>query len=376
MSLINQMLHDLESRRASGAVLPDQVRALPPVRKFEPPWWLFDFACAAALVGLVGLQSRDQSAAAPPSPVANFPAVNIAAPAVAVLRRTLELENSPVIEPPSVRPRPPSPIKQPVPTAAVLSEVTAPDVEARAEKSAAKVTAPVAAPMVLANAKPAALLLKTPDSAVEIIAPAQIIHPQIDKRAQQMTPSQLSEVEYRDAANLLNQGQLAEAQEGFRRALQIYPAHAGARQGLFGLLLDAKKNGEAERVIEDGLALNPNHPGFAMALARLRVDRGDNAGAINVLQKTASVASGNPDYIAFLAALMQRQSRHQEAVDNFRAALRLAPGSGVWLMGLGISLQALNRNSEAQDAFRRARETNTLNADLQAFVDLRLKQLR
>jgi MSHA biogenesis protein MshN len=45
-------------------------------------------------------------------------------------------------------------------------------------------------------------------------------------------------------------------------------------------------------------------------------------------------------------------------------------------MGLGISLQALNRNSEAQEAFRRAKSSNTLNPELQAFVDQRLKQLQ
>ena len=45
-------------------------------------------------------------------------------------------------------------------------------------------------------------------------------------------------------------------------------------------------------------------------------------------------------------------------------------------MGLGISLQALNRNTEAQEAYRRARGTNTLNPELQAFVDQRLRQLQ
>ena len=45
-------------------------------------------------------------------------------------------------------------------------------------------------------------------------------------------------------------------------------------------------------------------------------------------------------------------------------------------MGLGISLQALGRNTDAQDAFRRARASNTLNPDLQAFVDQRLRQLQ
>jgi len=155
-----------------------------------------------------------------------------------------------------------------------------------------------------------------------------------------------------------------------------YLAYTGARQGLFGLLLDARKNGEAEQVLVEGLRINPNQPGFAMVLARLQVDRGDTAGAIDTLHRSAPSALNSPDYLAFHAALLQRQSRHPEAVDHYQAALRLAPGSGVWLMGLGISLQAVRRNADAQDAFRRAKASNSLNPELLAFVDQRLRQLQ
>ena len=94
------------------------------------------------------------------------------------------------------------------------------------------------------------------------------------------------------------------------------------------------------------------------------------------MQRSAPAAQGSPDYLARLAALLQRQSRHGEAVEYYQAALRLAPGSGVWQMGLGISLQGLNRTAEARDAYRRARESNTLSPESQAFVDQRLKQLQ
>ena len=87
-------------------------------------------------------------------------------------------------------------------------------------------------------------------------------------------------------------------------------------------------------------------------------------------------AQNSPDYLAFYAALLQRQSRHREAAEQYQAALKIAPQSGVWLMGMGISLQALGRNSEAQDAFRRAKASNSLSAELQAFVDQRLRQLQ
>lgn len=199
---------------------------------------------------------------------------------------------------------------------------------------------------------------------------------QIDKRSQELTAREVAENEYRAGATLLSQGRSAEAQDKFRIALQEFPAHAGARQGLFGLLVAAKRTNEAEHLLHEGLRANPNQPGLAMALARMQVDRGDTPAAVETLQKTAGSGQGSADYLAFLAALQQRQSRHSEAVENYHAALRLAPQSGVWWMGLGISLQALNRNPDAQDAFRRAKSSNVLSAELLAFVDQRLKQLQ
>jgi MSHA biogenesis protein MshN len=198
----------------------------------------------------------------------------------------------------------------------------------------------------------------------------------IDKQVKQLTPAQAAENEYREAANFLSQGRIAEAQESFRQALQHNPGHIGARQGLFGLMVDARRPGEAEQLLREGLKLNANQPGFAMALARLQLDRNDVTAAIETLQGSAAGAQNSPDYLAFHAALLQRQTRHREAAEQYQAALRLAPQSGVWLMGLGISLQALNRTAEAQDAFRRARASNSLSADLQAFVEQRLRQLQ
>jgi MSHA biogenesis protein MshN len=72
---------------------------------------------------------------------------------------------------------------------------------------------------------------------------------------------------------------------------------------------------------------------------------------------------------------MQRQSRHEEAVAQYQIALKLVPNNGLWLMGEGISLQALQRNGEARAAYQQALATNNLSAQLQAFVQQKLKEL-
>jgi MSHA biogenesis protein MshN len=93
------------------------------------------------------------------------------------------------------------------------------------------------------------------------------------------------------------------------------------------------------------------------------------------LQKNLPDAKDQADYQAFMAVLMQRQNRHQEAIVFFQAALQLVPNNGVWLMGMGISLQAMQRNEEAKEVYTRALTSNSLNAQLQAFVQKKLKEL-
>ena len=417
MSLINQMLQDLEKRRASGGergALPNQVRVLPPPDKTTLSWRAAGITGTVALIAFVGWRLSNNYPISPSSPIAQTPALS-SAPAQAqsprsgpTSRLSLELASVPVARtiasaaagagsqvdepaqagPPRRKPgamefqshasaTPPAPLA----TAAVI----APSVSTPAKSAPTAVNPePVKiAALPTDTPTPAAVSIKPAGSAPRMVdvlpeKPGQEVtaKPQIDKRAQTLTAQQLAENEYRDAANLLELGRLADAQEGFRRALQLNPAHDGARQGLYGLLAAAKKYGEAEQVLQDGLKLNSNQLVFAMALSGLQYERGDIAGAVETLQKSAPAAHSSPDYLARLAALLQRQSRHPEAVERYQAALRLAPGSGVWLMGLGISLQAVGRNKDAQDIFRRAKASNTLNPELQAFVDLRLKQLQ
>ena len=141
-----------------------------------------------------------------------------------------------------------------------------------------------------------------------------------------------------------------------------------------GLLLENKRTTEAERILQEGVRINPRQTGFVMILSRIQMERGDAAAALDTLQKSLPYATNQAEYRAFMGALLQRQSRHKEAAEHYRAAVSLSPGSGVWLMGLGISLQAEGQTAEAHDAFLRAKETNSLNTDLQAFVDQRIRQ--
>lgn len=197
----------------------------------------------------------------------------------------------------------------------------------------------------------------------------------VNKKVKPLSVQQQADNEFRRANGLMQQGRNDEALAGYEAALQLDVGHEAARQAMAALLLQNKRNADAEHALQDGLKYNIKNSSFAMLLARIQVDRDASWSALLVLQKTLPYAERQPDYQAFVAALLQRLNRHKEAVAHYQTAVQLAPNSGVWWMGLGISLQALQRNEEARVAFKHALESHTLNADLQTYVTQQLKAL-
>jgi MSHA biogenesis protein MshN len=209
-------------------------------------------------------------------------------------------------------------------------------------------------------------------------APAAKIAVQAETDAvpmKQVSSAQLADAEFRRAAGLMHQGRIADAIAGYEAALRLNAGHETARQALVALLLDGKRNADAEKVLLDGLKSKPENTAFTMLLARLQVERGALEQATATLEISLPFADAQADYRAFMAALLQRQNRHLEAISHYQIVLQHAPDNGVWLMGYGISLQALQRNTEAKDAFKRALDTQKLSPELQAFVQQQLKGL-
>lgn len=367
MSVINQMLVDLDRRRASGEErnrIPDHVRALPGESvSGQRPKVLIAAAVMAAAAATAGawwwMNGRVPSAPAVKSEAA---LMRKPAPAAAPLsheaveniahRMSLELANvpEPVVADTQIAAASVLPPREPAPPAVKLRSAAAPAAARAADAPSAK-TSP---------SRAAAIAAEPPRA-------------EINKKVRELSPRQRAEAEYAKGAAALYAGRSADAQTAFEAALQFDPTYHGARQALVGVLLEARRQPEASQVLQEGLAIAPAQTGFAMALARLQVERGDLDAGAQTLARSLEFAASNPDYIAFYAGLLQRQQKHSEAVEQFSRALGQRGNVGIWLLGLGVSLEALNRGSDAQEAYRRAKATGNLSPDLQTFADQRLR---
>jgi MSHA biogenesis protein MshN len=330
MSLINQMLQDLDARGSqTGEAMQPSVKPVVRAGRHTPMLMgaLAVLLVLAAVFGWRQYQSPAPLAAdARPVPILRAkPAPVAAAPAPVAL---------PVAEPE------PAPAEQ------------APPAKAHTEKPVVK-------------ARPAAE--RKAATAAEA-APRKAAPP-----GRQMSAQQQAESDYRRALASLQDGRMADAVAALEQALQADPRHDAARQTLVGLLIEAKRTDDAIAQLRLGLAIEPRQPPMAMLLARLQIERGDSG--IDSLMRTLPYAEGNSEYHAFLAGALQRQQRHREAAEQYQAALRGAPHNAVWLMGMGISLQAEKRSAEALDAFQKSKAAGSLSPELQAFVDRKLQQL-
>lgn len=354
MSLLNQMLKDLEQRHASSTEVKElhgEIHSVPDVAASVQWWRIILVMLSLLLLGFaVWWAMRQQS----PQPAMPMPA-SVVPPAVMPAQPVAALPT----EPPPV-----------APAADVTTVPRLPGLETGLHST------PLAPSAIPGSARKAEPPVEPVDAMPTVTEPPKHVKLSPEVSIKSMTPQQRSDNQYKQAVSLLQQGRVAEARDAFMLAVQEDPANHNARQMLAGLLVESKRSGEAMEVLQDGVRIAPEQSGFTMALARLQVEAGDRDTALQTLEQGAKYAGDDAEYHAFYAALLQRSGRHDEAVTQYLASLQTDPANTNWLVGVGISLQEQGRYADAREAFERARMVGGMVPELAAFVDQRLSQLK
>jgi MSHA biogenesis protein MshN len=356
MSLINEMLRDLDRRQAlavpGGPLPPGHVSAVaPPPHGRQWFWTLVAFLMVLALawVGWVAYQIHARP----------MLATELAFKA-AEERKARPPEPQPIAKP-SVAP------PQPAPEAAKESEPPelfklAPLIETPIAESV-KPKAPAPAPTALPPQQKARIASNTSASAVT-------------RRDIPRTPAEQAESQFRQGVAFLNQGRVSDAQEQFAGAITRYAGHQAARQALVAIYIERGRLEEAKLVLEEGLSINPGNVQFATVLARILVERRDYASAENVLASARAGGDTDADYQLVLGAVLQHQGRHPQATAAFEKAASLKPQPATTWLAMAISFEASGRKAEALEAYRKSLAANTLSQEARGYAEARIRGLR
>lgn len=182
--------------------------------------------------------------------------------------------------------------------------------------------------------------------------------------------------QYQGALSAAENSDFNSAIEKLYALIKMDPYYNDARVSLVALLMDQGGQVQARQLVDDGLKLYPAYIPFIELKARMLTTEGKIKNALALLQTTSPSINDNPDYHAFIAALYQRSNKDALAVNLYNRLLALNPHNGSWWFGLAISLEKTNHVKDAVQAYTRAMTEGHLSADSLAYLQTRLEALQ
>lgn len=338
MSVINQMLRELDARGAAAPALPAASNGT--IRASRRP--------AGLMLGGLGLLAAGAAAIYWTPPVAPTVVEASAAPGIA------RQEAAPV---------------------AVVSAQAAPDIQTapQAVMAVPPGEPAIAAFVPLQAAVPApTMIVATPDRPIGPLALAQTVEPSVTltapavvKKMTELSPEAEAQQHYDDAQALRRAGKLDAAIGKYRQALARNPGMASARIQLARLLQESGQADAALSLLKAGFEQLADDR-LAIAAGRLLADMGQRGEALEWLAR--GQAGLRPADHALMGALLSQAQHHEEAGRAYQRALAADPSQGGWLLGLGLALEAEGRIDEARMAYRSALERGEFKPEVIRFL--------
>ncbi len=182
--------------------------------------------------------------------------------------------------------------------------------------------------------------------------------------------------QYQKALQLSTAGRNRDAMKALTSILIANPEYAPARESLALLLIAQGNMVQASQVIQIGLRQRPFYPAYIQLKARILVDEGKINKALYLLQMAPPLLTANPDYHAFIAALYQRQGHSLLAEKLYEQLLAVQPNNGKWWMGLGIALENMGKPTLAMEAYVKASASDYLSPELKIYAESRVHTLQ
>ncbi|MGH1410617.1 MAG: tetratricopeptide repeat protein [Aeromonas sp.] len=362
MSVINQMLKDLDRRQQGSASAAVYVA---PARK--QGWWmlLLTLLCGLAL-GILGWRTWIYWQQTQPVTAAS----EVLAPD-AVTPDVVARAAAPVSQP------------EPVEVAAALplpSQDEVNDEAGESDSGDGTDGAPFDASSDVDETEPTDEELQ-PELYAELAAEQQAVaseprKPSVLKiETVELSAKELAALAERKATTAMAKGSLRDAQDNYYQVLAHDPYNQGAREQLAGLLYGEGRLTEARQLLEEGIRLDPQQADFRLLLARLAISEGQQQQALGWLSGYQPDLASNMDYYATWAGLTQELGQNADAAALYVKLLRQQPDQGRWWLGLGVAEDGQGHSQRALDAYRNALLHGNLGEASTNWLEQRIGQL-
>lgn len=159
---------------------------------------------------------------------------------------------------------------------------------------------------------------------------------------------------FTQAYQALNEGRLADAEQGFKKFLKSHQRHPGALNLYSLLLLRAGRFEEAEPVLRKAISADPSSDvtfyNYGLTLKHL----GKPLDALDAFGKSIAIKPGNPETWNNRGTVLKELGRIADAIRDFDQAIAIAPTYADAHANKGNALFAQGDLAEAEAAYARA----------------------
>jgi MSHA biogenesis protein MshN len=192
-------------------------------------------------------------------------------------------------------------------------------------------------------------------------------------------PLSLAERDRQQVQKALNEwadGQRLTALQTLDQFVYDNPTAHQSREMLAKLLIQQGESLRAMQAAEIGLTISPNHAGYRKIMARLLIDEGRAAEAIVLLDNFPPSAAADPEYHDVMATALLASQEFERAAQSYRSLLQQDQTVGRWWYGMAVALESRGRTADAAAAYERALQQASLSSGLRQNSQQRLAALR
>ena len=198
---------------------------------------------------------------------------------------------------------------------------------------------------------------------------------EIIRKDKSLSRSEKAETNYQSAVRQLKDGYFSMALQSLEECLRYDSKHVSARDLLANLLVRNQRMDEALAVLSDGIEIYPYQLEFIQLYARVLAEKGLVEPALEVMERISPDVTTQSDYHALRATLYQQLGRYDNAIKIYRDVLRVKPDKGRWWMGLALSLESKGDQKSALKGYRNATLTSDLNYRMKSFAEQKVREL-
>jgi MSHA biogenesis protein MshN len=188
-----------------------------------------------------------------------------------------------------------------------------------------------------------------------------------------LSAAELTHQKISSAEDALANNQLSKAEKLFEDVLLVSPEHKVARKQLAALWFGRKSYRDAINLLSQGITQSPQYSEFRLMKARILISQKKMTAALTTLKVLDTVE--NVDYQTLLATSAQQQKKYSIAISAYKRLIKMEPNVGRWWLGLAVALDSNSDFKLASKAYEQVINHIELSEELRLFAQQRLQEL-